>query len=426
MPAWQPLSTRLVHTATAAANLPSTSARFSDFVPDASPNLRPPTPARRPAAPTVSIARHDEGHDQRDCVRCSEAPLIPDRYRATNLAFRLPSQPDESIASLRGPQASQDATTASAVQALLDSLRASTALQQTLTANAANENTGSYGAASLAADTGHALNTPVSQPHRDDAGASSSGPPTTTTTPSASVAELLSQLKASSASSLGHSGVASAGSSHDRYEYTPDHRSSVSAQVAPSLPPALGQDLRSCSFQQALPYLTRLSEDPKFLEAARTLKREQEQLEKKLSEERQAIQRRHEEKVKVAKTKQVYRPASMIGAGLTQYEADVRAHCGSASSPLAYRFCLQTMTDGFRRDLQKFDTERALPAWDGLIAKQQTTLESLGVPAMFLTTEPADREVGCFARSSAHARTDERRTYQRQQRVMQVLDNFLV
>ena len=57
---------------------------------------------------------------------------------------------------------------------------------------------------------------------------------------------------------------------------------------------------------------------------------------------------------------------------------------------------LQMMTEGFRRELQKFDTERALPAWDGLIKKQQTTLESLGVPSMFPTTDAEDRKVYIF------------------------------
>lgn len=51
------------------------------------------------------------------------------------------------------------------------------------------------------------------------------------------------------------------------------------------------------------------------------------------------------------------------------------------------------MSDTFRRELQQFDRERVLPAWDGLIRKQQSRLESLGVPTMFPTTIPADRQV---------------------------------
>lgn len=53
----------------------------------------------------------------------------------------------------------------------------------------------------------------------------------------------------------------------------------------------------------------------------------------------------------------------------------------------------QSMTEAFQKELRKFDIERALPAWDGLISKQQTELESMGVPSMYLTTLTADREV---------------------------------
>lgn len=51
------------------------------------------------------------------------------------------------------------------------------------------------------------------------------------------------------------------------------------------------------------------------------------------------------------------------------------------------------MSNAFRQELGKFDLERALPAWDGLITKQQSALEELGVPTMFITSMAADREV---------------------------------
>ena len=51
------------------------------------------------------------------------------------------------------------------------------------------------------------------------------------------------------------------------------------------------------------------------------------------------------------------------------------------------------MSDAFRQELRKFDAQRVLPAWDGLVAKQQARLEALGVPAMFPTTAKSDREV---------------------------------
>jgi len=50
------------------------------------------------------------------------------------------------------------------------------------------------------------------------------------------------------------------------------------------------------------------------------------------------------------------------------------------------------MSDAFRQELRKFDAQRVLPAWDGLVAKQQARLEAMGLPAMFPTTSSADRE----------------------------------
>lgn len=134
------------------------------------------------------------------------------------------------------------------------------------------------------------------------------------------------------------------------------------------LPPPRKQDLRNVSYQQALPIIAQLSQDQAFIDAIRKLKNDQILLEKRLWEERQAIQKRHEEKVKVARTK-----ASMIGASLSKFDAD-------------------SMTDAFRRELQRFDRERVLPAWDGLITKQQSTLESLGVPTMFPTVVSTERQ----------------------------------
>lgn len=51
------------------------------------------------------------------------------------------------------------------------------------------------------------------------------------------------------------------------------------------------------------------------------------------------------------------------------------------------------MRDTFRRELQQFDKERVLPAWDGLVSRQQSTLEALGVPTMFPTSATAERQV---------------------------------
>ncbi|KIP09847.1 hypothetical protein PHLGIDRAFT_18495 [Phlebiopsis gigantea 11061_1 CR5-6] len=111
-----------------------------------------------------------------------------------------------------------------------------------------------------------------------------------------------------------------------------------------------------------------LSEDSGFVKTIKNLKEEQIQLEKRLWDERRAIEKRHEEKVQVARTK-----ANMIGVALSKFEAD-------------------NMTDAFRRELQHFDKERVLPAWDGLVSRQQTALERLGVPTMFSTVVPVERQ----------------------------------
>ena len=51
------------------------------------------------------------------------------------------------------------------------------------------------------------------------------------------------------------------------------------------------------------------------------------------------------------------------------------------------------MSDAFRTELRRFDAERALPAWDGLVRSQQARLEALKVPTMFVTDDAHDAEV---------------------------------
>ncbi|OJA09849.1 hypothetical protein AZE42_07998 [Rhizopogon vesiculosus] len=140
-------------------------------------------------------------------------------------------------------------------------------------------------------------------------------------------------------------------------------------------------DLRMMSFQQTLPHLTELAENVDFVAAISRLREEQKGLEKQLWEERLTIHKKHENKIKIALTK-----AGLIGGGISQHEADM-------------------MNDAFRKDLQKFDAERVLFAWDGLLEKQQSSLEALGVPTMFPTDLRAHRE--------------------KQQRVVQVLEGIV-
>jgi hypothetical protein len=51
------------------------------------------------------------------------------------------------------------------------------------------------------------------------------------------------------------------------------------------------------------------------------------------------------------------------------------------------------MSNAYRKEMGRFDTQRALVAWDGLVVKQQIALENMGVPSMFATDIPIDREV---------------------------------
>ena len=51
------------------------------------------------------------------------------------------------------------------------------------------------------------------------------------------------------------------------------------------------------------------------------------------------------------------------------------------------------LVDAHKKDLQKFDRDRALPAWDSLLSQQQVKLQQLQVPAMHITSESAKREV---------------------------------
>jgi hypothetical protein len=51
------------------------------------------------------------------------------------------------------------------------------------------------------------------------------------------------------------------------------------------------------------------------------------------------------------------------------------------------------LSQAYEKELKRFDAERVLPAWDGLVTKQQTALARLQIPTMFPTTVKADREV---------------------------------
>ncbi|TFK56032.1 hypothetical protein OE88DRAFT_1641774 [Heliocybe sulcata] len=196
------------------------------------------------------------------------------------------------------------------------------------------------------------------------------------TQPHTSIASLLSQLQPSP--SYAFTNVEATLPKPHPPRPTP---SQAATAVLPSS--ARKQDVRWLSFQQALPHIAQLSDDLSFSSTIAQIwkmKEEQVALETQLHEERKAILRKHEEKVKVARTK------GYIVGGLSRHEADWQSlEYGDAHTS-------QMMSDAFRKELRKFDFERALTAWDGLVTKQQAALEGLGVPGMFITDASADRE----------------------------------
>jgi len=188
-------------------------------------------------------------------------------------------------------------------------------------------------------------------------------------TSSASVAALLSQLNSAPTPALPQNPIS--------LVRNPD----PSPPPPPSAPSATPEDIRHLTFQQALPRLAQLCDDPTVVSGIEQLKQEQDKVERDLWAERTSIRTKYEDKVKVAQTK-----ATLIGTGISRHEADM-------------------LTQAYERELRRFDAERALPAWDGLVAKQQAALVLIGVPTMFATDARVDRE--------------------RQQRVIQILEGIV-
>lgn len=54
---------------------------------------------------------------------------------------------------------------------------------------------------------------------------------------------------------------------------------------------------------------------------------------------------------------------------------------------------LQALETAFSKELRAFDSDQALPAWDALVTRQQSALEAMGVPGMFVSVLRSDKEV---------------------------------
>jgi len=126
---------------------------------------------------------------------------------------------------------------------------------------------------------------------------------------------------------------------------------------------------RNMTYLESLPRVEVLLKDSAALDVFMRLRQDQQDLEKRLWDERQSIIKRHDGKVKLAKE---------------------MAKISTGSSVLEYRES-KTLQEARERELHKFDKEKALPAWDSVLRKQQKVMENLGVPVMFETVNPTER-----------------------------------
>ncbi|KZS97732.1 hypothetical protein SISNIDRAFT_449287 [Sistotremastrum niveocremeum HHB9708] len=132
-------------------------------------------------------------------------------------------------------------------------------------------------------------------------------------------------------------------------------------------PSILQHDRRSMTFQQALPILATFGDNDDFREDYLKLKSDQELMEKVLFEEREKIKRSFEDKVKVATSR-----AQITGVNLSAFD-------------------MQAMQSKYVKALDRHAIDRVLPAWDGLVAKQQDIFEKHCVPTMFLSKDKVVR-----------------------------------
>jgi len=248
-----------------------------------------------------------------------------------------------------------DLTDTAGIKALLDNLRSSSAWAEALSAPTGVPNNSTVRTAQSSEDTPKVNDS--SDVQSVDSSANQS-----------SVAALLLQLRDPLPT------VASPIHNHNLHDSRTLHKASVQVPIEPSLvasprvhTPFHQTDYRSLPFQQSLSHVAKLAEDKNFAQNIKRIKVEQDELEQKLWAERQDIIRRHDEKVNAAKAK-----AQIIGdGGLTKHDAEM-------------------LSSSVRRELLRFDLERALPAWDGLVAKHQAAMEAQTVPAMFVSSDPAD------------------------------------
>ncbi|KAG8796790.1 hypothetical protein FRC12_000040 [Ceratobasidium sp. 428] len=190
-------------------------------------------------------------------------------------------------------------------------------------------------------------------------------PPSTQPTPtpsqptsSPSVFELLSRL---------NPGVAPSGPNNAPSR--PPTATTNSLRDATASRPGSGEssslDPRYMTVQQALPAISKLVQRAEVRDKIKKIQEMQNQVEQSLYSDQQGVMNKHEQRVAYARNR-----ANIIGVPIGDKENEELA------SQLA-------------ADLKKFHLSRVLAAWDAQRTKQQSQMEALGVPCMFITSEPA-------------------------------------
>ncbi|KAF8607648.1 hypothetical protein BDV93DRAFT_274942 [Ceratobasidium sp. AG-I] len=149
--------------------------------------------------------------------------------------------------------------------------------------------------------------------------------------------------------------------SHPQYPRTSQTEPTVSQPDAES---STGLNVRYMTVQQALPVISKLSQRAEFRDKIKRMQDMQNQLEQSLYSDQQEVIGKHQQRVEYAQNR-----ANIIGIPVGEQENEELA------SQLA-------------ADLKRFHTSRVLVAWDAQRSKQQSQMESLGVPCMFVTAEP--------------------------------------
>ncbi|KAF8974712.1 hypothetical protein BDZ97DRAFT_45472 [Flammula alnicola] len=277
------------------------------------------------------------------------------------------------------------------IAALLEQLKSSAAWQELTTAIATASGSSAHDPPAGSSNSEPRISTLSNVDEPAQTTDSTPNPSTIATIAGTSVASLLSQLSAEAADSFtptdfsyGYANVQNASEIPPPPPLSFSHPAIPSASVTFAEEPT--EDRRNFTFLQSLPVISELADTPTFADTIKKMKNDQQDLERHLWAEREAIYTKYQEKLKVAQNK-----AQMIGTVVSQHELNVRlVHISSTETDVIPFY--QMVTDAFKKEIYRFDHERVIPAWDGLVSRQQNELAQIGVPTMFGTSDVQDRE----------------------------------